>query len=442
MARTSLQDRVLIMELSDAGATARQIAERLGWSLATVRKWRRPGHQAGRAGLASRLGRPPHGALSTFPPVISETLRAWRTAHPGWGPTTLRAELARTDALAGQPLPSRSRIAHWLQAEGLTRRYARHQPLPQPVPPGASAPHVVWEVDARGHDLVPEVGVISLINLTDRYSKVKLLSYPCLLGRQRVERHPTTADYQLVLRQAFLTWGLPDHLAVDRDSVFYDNSSPSPFPTRLHLWLLALDVVLVIGPPGRPTVRATIERAHQLWYHQVVEGQTFPTWEALAAALDRRRDFLNWHLPCATTGQQPPLVACPAAAQPRRPYRPDWEAALLDVTRVYQYLQAGRWFRRASNRGAIRLGDQRYVLGRAWAHAEVEITFDPTDQQLVCRAADGTHTRRCPLQGLTPTALMGEAGPLAHLDGVQLALPFSWPEWQVLRLCETVGVTN
>ena len=49
MARTSVQDRVLIMELTDAGATARRLGERVGWSRATVRRWHRRSYHAGRA---------------------------------------------------------------------------------------------------------------------------------------------------------------------------------------------------------------------------------------------------------------------------------------------------------------------------------------------------------------------------------------------------------
>ena len=29
-------------------------------------------------------------------------------------------------------------------------------------------------------------------------------------------------------------------LTLDHGTVFYDNTTPSPYPTRLHLWLLAL----------------------------------------------------------------------------------------------------------------------------------------------------------------------------------------------------------
>jgi hypothetical protein len=37
---------------------------------------------------------------------------------------------------------------------------------------------------------------------------------------------------------------------------------------------------------------------------------------------------------------------------------------------------------------------------------------------------------------------MGELGPLANLHGFQLALPFTWDEWRVLRLCETLVTTT
>jgi len=37
---------------------------------------------------------------------------------------------------------------------------------------------------------------------------------------------------------------------------------------------------------------------------------------------------------------------------------------------------------------------------------------------------------------------VGEMGPLVNLDHFQLALPFTWDEWRVIRLCETLGDTT
>lgn len=295
-------------------------------------------------------------------------------------------------------------------------------------------------MDARGHELVPNVGIIALINLNDRYSRVRLLSYPCWLGTQKVTRHPTTEDYQLVLRLAFAEWGLPDRIGVDHDTVFYDNGSKSPFPTRLHLWLLALGVSFVFGRMGRATDQGVTERSHQLWAQQVLVGQEFASWEALYQALGQRREFLNTHLPCASLGEVPPLVAHPEARMPRRLYRPEWEAELLNLSGVYAYLAQGRWFRLVSEVGTASLGGQVYVLGRAWTKQQVEIMFNSSDQRLIFRSADAQQTKRLPIQGITVQTLMGEMGPLVNLPMFQLALPFTWDEWRVIRLCGSLGV--
>jgi len=245
-----------------------------------------------------------------------------------------------------------------------------------------------------------------------------------------------------VLRLAFTEWGLPDRLAVDHDSVFYDNTSKSPFPTRFRLWSVALGVSLTFGRKHQPTDQALTERSHQTWYHQVLEGQSFPTLTALQQALVERRTFLNEHLPCSSLGELPPLVAFPQARTPRRLYRPEWETELLDLSRVHAYLAQGHWFRKSSAVGTVSLGGQVYYLGKQWSRQEVEITFDAQDQHLVFRLADEAHIKRLPTQGLTLSDLMAELDPLARLDQFQLALPFSWDDWRVLRLCETMGDTT
>ncbi len=436
MGRTSLRDRVMIKTLAEAGLTDRQIAEEVGWRVRTVRKWRRRGQRAGVSGLSPAIGRPTSGALGSFPASIRETLLGWRRAHPGWGPLTLQTELAIHPAFAGQHVPGVASIGRLLKGAGLTRRYEHHQDLPQPQPPTIREAHVEWEMDALGYSHVPDVGVITLINLNDVASKVKLLSYPCWLGDKRAIRHPTTEDYQLVLRLAFSEWGLPDRLAVDHESVYYDNRSKSPFPTRLHLWLVALDVALTFGRLGQPTDQATTERSHQTWYQQVLLGQRFADWQALREALRQRCDFLNRYLPCATVGDRPPLVACPEAQRPRRAYRPESEEQLLELDRVYRYLAQGCWYRLASNIGAVSLGQQVYVLGRAWARRDVKIQFDPGDQHLVFQAPDANLARRLPLRGVSAQTLLGEQAPLAQLDGYQLALPFAWSGWRMIQGCE------
>jgi hypothetical protein len=84
---------------------------------------------------------------------------------------------------------------------------------------------------------VAGVGNVSLITIIAVVSRLKVESYPCL-----DTTNPPLEAYQLVLRRAFLTTGLSRRITLDHGTVLYENTSPSPFPTRLHLWLLALGI--------------------------------------------------------------------------------------------------------------------------------------------------------------------------------------------------------
>lgn len=439
---SSLQDRVTIGELAAAGCSDQEIAERLGWQPRTVRKWRRRLQTRERAGLVSQMGRPAKGALSSFSATVGVTLRQWREGHPRWGPLTLRVEATQERSLAGQRLPARATIARWLKANRLTHSYQRHRELAPPSAATAQAAHEAWEMDAYGTISVPDVGKISLINVNDCFSHAKLLSFPCAVGGARVERHADTADYLLVLRLTFVNWGLPQQLRVDRDSVYWDNTSKSPFPTRLHLFLRGLGIELVIGPAHQPRKRAITERTHQTWAWQVLEGQRFADWDALWCALEARREFLNHQLPCRGCDDLPPLVAHPQAAVPRRPYDPEGEPALFDLERIYAYLAQGEWFRKASNVGVVTIGDHHYTLGQQWAKHEVQATFDPTDRCLVFVDSDPQQTKRLPIKGISYAELAGDMGRLFQLHPYQLALPFTWSEARVARLCETLSGTT
>lgn len=181
------------------------------------------------------MGRPAKGPLATLPTGMRETILQMRRMHPGWGPTTLLAELQVDARWTDQPLPSRSRIAAGLRTEHLTRRYQKHSELPIPVIQPEGAPHDEWELDAQGSMQVAGVGKVCLITMIDVISRWhRSRAIPA-----SIRPIPRWRAYQLMLRRAFLTCGLPRRISLDHGTVFYDNTSPSPFPTSLHLWLLA-----------------------------------------------------------------------------------------------------------------------------------------------------------------------------------------------------------
>jgi transposase-like protein len=435
--KTSLEERIEIGERWEAGQTDPEIAVAMGRPVPTVRKWRRKYQREGRAGLVSRMGRPPTGALGQFPLEMRDAVREMRERCPGWGPLTLRTELEDDRRFAGMRLPSRSRIAAFLKQKDLTRKYERHSELPQPQAVEPERAHEEWEVDAQGVIKVPDLGSVSIININDLFSRLKVDSLPCL-----DTSHPNTLDYQVVLRRAFLRYGLPERVSLDHDSVFYDNASASPYPTTLHLWLIALGVEVRFIQQKPPAEHSVIERAHQTMNQQAVAGQTFADGSALQQSLSDRLDFLNCRFPSRSLGGQPPLVACPEAQHSGRPYRLEWEEDMLDMQRVYEYLAKGRWFRRTSSPGQFSLGSHRYHVGKDLGDQTLEITFDSQTCELKCLSEGGSREIRLPVQGLTADALMGELSPLLVLPAYQLALPFSRSAWREMTMCNDLTGTT
>jgi transposase InsO family protein len=374
------------------------------------------------------MGRPATGPVSTFSKDLKEAILHLRKLHPGWGPDTLLTALKTDASWADQRLPSRAQIARLLKHAGLTRRYQPHHDLMQPPRASLTDPHQEWQMDAQGIMRVEGVGKVSLISIVDVVSRLKAESYPSL-----ETTNPALPDYHLTLRRAFLTYGLPETLTLDHGTVFYDNTTPSPFPTRLHLWLLALGVQVRFTRKRCPTDHAIIERTHQTITAQALLGQAYPSHSALWAGLDERRDVLNRHLPSRVLSHQSPLEAYPQAVHSGRFYRPEWEEELLSLEKVSTYLAQGRWFRSIRTNGCFDLGSYRYYLGNHFARRSVAIGFDPDTTALICQPEGSEETMQLPTQGLTKAELMGELAVLQALPVYQLALPFSLSAWRQLE---------
>ena len=62
-------------------------------------------------------------------------------------------------------------------------------------------------------------------------------------------------------------------------------------------------------------------------------------------------------------GGQAPLVADPEARHSEREYRVEWEAELLEVKRVDEYLAQREWFRQTNCQGEFWLGQHAPLRG-------------------------------------------------------------------------------
>jgi hypothetical protein len=245
---------------------------------------------------------------------------------------------------------------------------------------------------------VEGVGQVSLISVVDVVSRLKVESYP---GMETT--NPGLADYQLTVRRACLTSGLPETLTLDHGTVFSDQTTPSPFPTRVHVWLLALGSQVRCTRKRCPTDHANTLRTHQTMTAQALLGQTYPSPCALWRGLDERREVLNHHLPSRVLSHQAPLEAYPGASYSRRAYRPEWEEELLALEQVYAYLAQGRWLRSIRSTGFFGLGGYRYSLGKCFAQRSVAVRFDPDSMAFICLPEGSEETIRLTTQGLTKT---------------------------------------
>lgn len=416
---TTLAEREKIVKLWESKKSDSEISQALKLSIATVRKWRRKYQKQGRAGLASHMGRPATGALGQFSFEIRQALKELRQKHAGWGPQTLRIELPRYLPNIKR-CPSCPRIAVFLKEAGLSRQYEKHSALPEPRAVKASAVHEEWEMDAQGEQDVNGIGKVSIINIADVISRLKVDSLPCLQ-----QSHPDTAQYQFVLRRSFMTYGLPQRISLDHDSVFIEPCSASPFPTSLHLWLMALGVEVRFIKKRPPVEHSLIERHHQTITAQALAGQTYQGKPDLQKQLHKRLEFLNHDFPSGSLNGRAPLQAYPQAKHSGRVYHWHQEETLLDLSHVYNYLAHGKWFRLVSPQGQISLAGQRYGIGTPFKKKTLEITFDPTTLQFVAISDDATQTIQFPPMGLTKQDLMGELALGVALPACQLPLPLS-----------------
>jgi transposase len=375
---TTLEERVSIAERVRAGQSSREIAEALGRPLSTVCKWRQRYHREGRMGLSSQMGGPAAGALAKTPEEMKDALLELREKHPGWGAQTLRLEIAKDVRIAGLRVPSRARIAAYLKEQKKVRKYERHQELPEPKAQSVQRPHQEWEMDAQEVTTVAGLGKVSFINLLDVYSQVSIDSHACPNAS-----HPKSQEYQRVLRRAFICYGLPEQISLDHDSAFYDNKSASPFPSVIHLWLIGLGVQVRFIHKRPPLEHSRIERHHQTIAWQAFEDQTFVDVTALQRSLQARMLFLNLEYPTLALDGQPPFQVFPQVRHSGRIYSPAAEEQMLDLQRIYDYLQCGRWFRQVSSVGTFSLGGYGYNVTTQFAEQTVEITFDASTRQLI-----------------------------------------------------------
>ena len=403
--------RVEIIQRHLAGESLPTIAQELLLNFYTVRKWWRIYKRLGWAALEPKpVGRYPTGRLSKFDPLVKYVVLHLKREHPGWGLDLIRLELQRRPSLKGRTLPGRTAIWNYIHA--FYPRLMEHRRLPIQSPKAKvsdlNAVHQRWQMDFKGEVKLVGLGVVKPFIVCDELTSAPLGGIVHLV-QQEDQRFPLSfRDIQANLRLIFSQWGLPDQLRMDRDPLWI-GSARLEWPGTFLLWLVGLGITLVINRPRRPTDNAQVERQNRVWNEHVFLGTKCQHLAQLQTLTDRawhdRRELLPSRNP--NCQGQPPLVAHPELALPRRPYQPDQEQALFDMQQVYHYLSQWQWQRKVDCLGSISMAHYtRRVSDQHVAHI-VNVRFDLVTHAFVASAVDGTELRRFTLPVISADYILG-----------------------------------
>lgn len=369
------------------------------------------------------IGRPSSTKiLPSFGEQVKHLIIKLRRQHPGWGPKSIHAQLSIHPKLNGTKLPSVRSIANLLKKEGLVRSYSKHVPIPNGELLRAHSAHHVWQVDAQGGLNLDHIGPISMINIRDVFSRTYCMAYPN--KKKSVYGSCKRQDYQCALRLAFMEYGLPQVIQTDHEGVYYETKSKSPFPTSFHLWLIGLGIAKVFGRFHQPTDQALVERMHQTIAQQAIQGIEHSSWEALFNFCQKQRKFLNEAFPCASLNNRPPYAVFPKAKHSGRYYHLLQEESLIDLNRIFDFLQLGRWYRKASKLRSVTIGGQVYYVSKAKPKSELLITFDRENLMLNFHNDKELLIQKIPIRGINKKKLIGEI--FWKMTNVQLELPLFW----------------
>ena len=406
-------ERVAIVERHMGGATLGDIAESLDLHLFTVRHWWRVYRDGGWSALnPAPKGPPQRGALGRFDPRVKYVALRLKREHPGWGLPILRLHMQRRPSLAGIALPKNTVLWAYLHPFGSRLLTPRRLPTQRPESRAvrAEAPHQCWEMDFKGDEIVQGCQVIVCpFGVTDEATGAPLLRVMHTIQVRGNHQGLTSRQVQADLRQAFATWGLPDAIRMDRDSLFI-GSSHFDWPGTLLLWLVGLGIQPIINRAYRPTDNAMVARAHQTWCSDVLEGTPFGDVDTLQAASDQALEDRRRQRPSRPPGcdGRAPAVAFPDLLCARHPFQVDGERQLFDLARIDAYLAQWEWRRQVDSAGKISLASRNQYISKRYLRQVVKLRFDPATREVICALASDEIVARLTLVELTAEYILGQ----------------------------------
>lgn len=397
--------RFAIYDRHLAGESLQDIATELNIHYETARKWWRVGRLQGREALMKQP-RKPIGIAHRMPQPVAALIVKLRREHKRWGLPYLRQQVLADPSLTEEEkalVPSQAnlyRYIHRIEDKPFKHRL-RYEVPGTPLIKQAQYPHHLWQVDLKEKCSIKGLWRrVTVVNMRDIHSSVTTGSV--LFELQRSVTALCQADIQAACRSSFERWGLPDRIRTDNGSCFVATMPQTGFPSYLTLWLAGLGIAHETIAKGKVTQNGCVERYNRTYANLVLRDGPFENLQQVQALSETTVAFLNNQYPsqAGSCHGTPPLVAHPEAAQPRRPYCVDHEAACFDLQRVDAWLTRFRWQRHADEVGKVSLGRTDYYLGREHKGQVFDINFDPSDRSFVFQTPDASVSLRRPAIGL------------------------------------------
>lgn len=248
-----MDERVrFIVALNEGLYSVAELSERFGVSRQCGDKWRRRYLAEGFAGLATKSHAPRH-CPHRIGGEVAKAVIELRRKHPGWGPITLIARLARLKP--DLPLPAPSTVGDLLVREGLVKPRRRREKAAHSRGGAVhtESPNQTWTADYKGQFRTLDGKYCYPLTIQDSHTRF-LLACDALLSTKTDEARPC-------FERVFREYGLPQVMHTDNGPPF---ASPTPLGlTRLNVWWIKLGITPQRSRPGCPQDNARHERMHR-----------------------------------------------------------------------------------------------------------------------------------------------------------------------------------
>jgi transposase InsO family protein len=337
------QQRLLVVQDYEEGASVSELAEVYEISRKTVYKWLERYELTGVAGLADQSRRPhesPHQVSAEVEAAIIAARLRWK-----WGPRKLRVKLCQQDQT--RQWPSISTMASVLKAKGLIvkRRHRAHTPIQRPPYVSPDQSNRVWCADYKGNFRTGDGTRIDPLTITDAFSRY-------LLRCQIVER-TDFVHAQAVFEAAFREFGLPWFMHND-NGVPFASVAPGGL-SRLSMWFVRLGITPERSRPGSPQDNGRHERMHRT-LKQATASPPQATARLQQMAFDSFRSEFNQHRPHQALGDLTPAACYQTGTRPYPRRVPE-----LEYTDEFEV-------RRVSQQGSIRWKGERTFISEVFRY--------------------------------------------------------------------------